>query len=154
MLVIYLLAILVWALIWGFATRAVIYNKGYSDNWFWWGFFFGFIAFIVALSKGDNHYNETSEKPSIIRDTAFDKQILADGGWKCSCGRINYHYVSTCACGKSKTDVVAPVKTSSLSQEKQTVSDIEAVKKYKELLDAGIITQEEFDIKKKQLLKL
>lgn len=24
--------------IWGFATQAVIENKGYYDNWFWWGF--------------------------------------------------------------------------------------------------------------------
>ena len=28
------------------------------------------------------------------------------------------------------------------------------LKKYKELLDAGVITQEEFDLKKKQLLGL
>lgn len=32
--------------------------------------------------------------------------------------------------------------------------DIESLKKYKELLDLGIITQEEFDAKKKQLLNL
>ena len=36
----------------------------------------------------------------------------------------------------------------------QTVSPIEEIKKYKELLDMGIITQEEFDKKKKQLLDL
>lgn len=34
------------------------------------------------------------------------------------------------------------------------VSPIEEIKKYKELLDMGIITQEEFDVKKKQLLGL
>lgn len=32
--------------------------------------------------------------------------------------------------------------------------DFEALKRLKELLDCGIITQEEFDKKKKQLLKL
>ncbi len=32
--------------------------------------------------------------------------------------------------------------------------DIPDCKKYKELLDSGIITQEEFDIKKKQILGL
>ena len=36
MLFIYIVAVIAWALIWGFATRTVIYNKGYSDNWFWW----------------------------------------------------------------------------------------------------------------------
>ena len=33
-------------------------------------------------------------------------------------------------------------------------SDVEELKKYKELLDSGIITQEEFDAKKKQILGL
>ena len=33
-------------------------------------------------------------------------------------------------------------------------SNADEIKKYKELLDAGIITQEEFDAKKKQLLGL
>ena len=36
----------------------------------------------------------------------------------------------------------------------QNTSPIEEVKQFKELLDAGIITQEEFDAKKKQLLGL
>ena len=35
-----------------------------------------------------------------------------------------------------------------------TVSDADEIKKYKELLDSGIITQEEFDAKKRQLLGL
>ena len=34
------------------------------------------------------------------------------------------------------------------------ISDADELKKYKELLDSGIITQEEFDIKKKQILGL
>ena len=34
------------------------------------------------------------------------------------------------------------------------VSDSDEIKKYKELLDSGIITQEEFEAKKKQLLGL
>ena len=35
-----------------------------------------------------------------------------------------------------------------------TISNADEIKKYKELLDSGIITQEEFDAKKKQLLGL
>lgn len=34
----------------------------------------------------------------------------------------------------------------------QTISSADEIKKFKELLDSGIITQEEFDAKKKQLL--
>ena len=33
-------------------------------------------------------------------------------------------------------------------------SDADELKKYKELLDAGVLTQEEFDLKKKQILGL
>ena len=36
----------------------------------------------------------------------------------------------------------------------QQISPAEELKKFKELLDMGIITQEEFDIKKKELLGL
>ncbi len=34
----------------------------------------------------------------------------------------------------------------------QSISNADEIKKYKELLDEGIITQEEFDVKKRQLL--
>ena len=37
---------------------------------------------------------------------------------------------------------------------KTSAADIEELKRYKELLDTGAITQEEFDAKKKQLLEL
>lgn len=42
----------------------------------------------------------------------------------------------------------------STAQNITAASNADAIKKYKELLDSGIITQEEFDEKKKQLLKL
>lgn len=43
---------------------------------------------------------------------------------------------------------------SAMSSEKQEIDSYEEIKKAKELLDMGIITQEEFDAKKKQLLGL
>ena len=39
-------------------------------------------------------------------------------------------------------------------KEKQKIDPIEEIKKYKELLDAEIITQEEFEKKKKELLNM
>ena len=44
-----------------------------------------------------------------------------------------------------------PISQTTIKQEIQQ-SDADELKKYKELLDSGIITQEEFDAKKKQLL--
>ena len=52
-------------------------------------------------------------------------------------------------CGQNKEDV----KDEMTSQRKAKAPDkFEEIKKYKELLDSGIITQEEFDAKKKELL--
>jgi hypothetical protein len=34
-----------------------------------------------------------------------EEAILNAGGWKCACGRTNYGYISTCACGKGKLEV-------------------------------------------------
>ena len=38
-------------IIWGIVVNKVIENKGYDENWFWWGFFFGIFALIIALTK-------------------------------------------------------------------------------------------------------
>ena len=35
----------------GVVVNKVIENKGYKENWFWWGFFFGIFALIVAITK-------------------------------------------------------------------------------------------------------
>ena len=51
---------------------------------------------------------------------------------------------------KRRTEISKPQAT----QVVQAVSSAEELKKFKELLDMGIITQEEFDAKKKQLLGL
>ena len=36
---------------------------------------------------------------------AAEKSMLANGGWKCTCGRVNPGYTGTCACGVRKQDV-------------------------------------------------
>lgn len=49
---------------------------------------------------------------------------------------------------------VVPVKEAPAATIIQATSDADELKKYKDLLDIGVITQEEFDAKKKQLLGL
>lgn len=39
---------------WGWATNKIIKDKGYHQNWFWWGFFFHFWAVLVAAVKSEN----------------------------------------------------------------------------------------------------
>ena len=48
---IYFVIYIINGIIWGIATQLAIENKGYREKWFWWGFFFGIIAFLVAMTK-------------------------------------------------------------------------------------------------------
>ena len=161
----YFIGTILWGIVWGFATRAIILNKGYEyegTKWFWLGFFFAFIAVIVAATKPEYRYTDpkTVYTPQYTQKTQQerDKEILAEGGWRCDCGRVNYKYVSSCWCGKSQREVLAKrakaTEESKSSQQPIVKSSAQEIKEYKELLDSGIITQEEFDAKKKQLLGL
>ncbi len=86
--------------------------------------------------------------------------------WKCSyCGWVNLDVSNECVCGKTRSEseyhrrnpsdssVSTTDNTSSKTIEDNTLQNIEAIKKLKELLDLGAITQEEFDEKKAKLLK-
>lgn len=151
---------LAWALIWGFATQKVIENKGYAENWFWWGFFFGFIAFIVACTKAECVKTDSSDDRSFYNNGAgtYDERLLKAGGWKCSCGKVQASYVTSCSCGKSKHEVLrVQYEQAQEAARKQTETAEEqrkaaAIKEYKTLADDGVITREEFEAKKKQLL--
>ena len=130
-MIIYFISLLINGLFWGFATRAVIKNKNYDSNWFWWGFFFGFIAFIIALTKPENHnisknhISITNEKkgwrcpkcgnfnPTFYVNCSncnYDgsnetTKIINNNStdtWTCSCGKVLPSYVGTCSCGNHK----------------------------------------------------
>ncbi|MBE5926739.1 MAG: SHOCT domain-containing protein [Lachnospiraceae bacterium] len=87
------------------------------------------------------------------------------------CGKGNESYTGTCACGNTKRENAAFISAEAQRKwsEKSVTSDAdkavldknakekaaaEALLAFKELLDKGAITQEEYDLKKKQLLGL
>jgi hypothetical protein len=95
-------------------------------------------------------------------DLEYNNRLLREGGWKCGCGRVNASYVSSCICGRSKYGETVP-ESVPVQQQKPNVDDpannIEianaaAIREYKKLMDDGIITAKEFEVKKKQLLGL
>jgi hypothetical protein len=90
-------------------------------------------------------------------DRKHENQLLSAGGWKCACGKVNASYVSSCACGRSKSGDLpaepAPVVPEEPTEDTE-VRNAQAIREYKKLLDEGIITAEEFEAKKKQLLGL
>ena len=147
---IYLIIIGIVGSVFGIATQNIIDNKGYDEKWFWWGFFFGFLAVLVALSKPENHAYQSSN-PTWMQPSSNtrDEDVLKQGGWKCTCGRVNPSYTGTCACGKRKGEKQNNSATTAEAKDK-----FEDIKKYKELLDSGIITEEEFNKKKTELLGL
>lgn len=127
-----------------------------------WGFFFGFIALIVALTKPDLrgvHYTLRDTHLSHIASDSYGNgnsknTAISVDGWKCKkCGRVNCTYVGTCACGNTKqknneySGKVAPDNKPLLNY------SADEIRKYKSLLDDGIISQEEFEKKKKELLR-
>ena len=95
---IWIFAVIMWGVIWGFATEAIVKGKGYENtkSWFFCGFFLGFIGLIIAACK-----------PSLI----------------------------------------APTKVNQVPQH----STADELLKYKQLLDQGAITPEEFEAIKQQL---
>ncbi len=177
---VYIIVGIFWGVIWGIATQKVNENKGYYGG-FGLGFFLGLIGLIIVLCKPDNRYAPAQTQYSPMYPTAYseagDRKMLENGGWKCKkCGRINPSYTGTCACGMTKGEnngtakaiqqansrAAEEVKTGSATQttEKaqsgvdQELQNIQKLRSYKELLDTGVISQEEFDTKKAQLLKL
>ena len=68
-----IIGFIIWGIVWGFATGAVIKNKGYDDNWFWWGFFFGFIALIVAVAKPENRKQTQEWQPVQLQTESVGK---------------------------------------------------------------------------------
>ena len=65
---------------------------------------------IRAKLKSENSEKSLESAPSpAYRQSSFSQHSYGasaqNGKWKCSCGRINDDYVSTCACGRNKRDV-------------------------------------------------
>ena len=147
--ILYWILIIIFAIIfscvWGYVVQKIIYNKGYADDWFWWGFFFGIIALLAALSRSDN----VNRYSTFVHSKSEEADMLSRGGWKCNnCNKVLANYVGSCSCGNTRDN---NEKKEIVNTPNDAITEIE---RYKGLLDKGIITQEEFDAKKKQLLGL
>lgn len=159
-----------WGLVWGFATAGVRDRKGYGRNWFWFGFFLGLVPFIIACAIPERKtetdlsgeverlisVNGSSEpKQSVFAGEDYVQQTVEAGGWCCDCGRANPGYVSTCSCGRNKRqddtfDQDYAARAAARAEKQQSI-DAE-LKKQAMLLDAQVITQEEYEARVQALL--
>ena len=154
--------------IFGAITKAINERKGYYGG-FAWGFWLGWIGIIVVACRQSNLYYSPKESiivPAKNADPAPKTELPRNAisyqspngdSWKCKCGRYNPRYLSSCVCGLNKSGApsVAPLpepQKSSAADTDNEFLNIAALKEYKALLDEGVITQEEFDTKKKEIL--
>ena len=131
------------------------------------GAFFAIIssALITSAKNAENSASVSSRKTSAFSSYAYSQEAnRPESGWKCVCGQSNANYIGTCSCGRSRKDVEKVAAQQASSTEQASAADvqedavlnqlngIEAIKAYKELLDSGVISQEDFDKKKNELL--
>lgn len=138
-LLVYVIGIFLSIAIWfafGFASQAINENKGYEGG-FWWGFLLGWVGIIVVALK-------TPVDNTVYRPVSYSPP---PDSWKCRCGRCNAPYVSSCVCGVTKSEAIAIAHLSD-----KEAQNIALLKEYKTLLDSGVITQEDFEEKKKSIL--
>lgn len=88
----YFIGLIISSIIWGIIVNKVIKYRGFDENWFWWGFFFGIIALVFAILKtngrivsyNSNTYGSSLENAANERE---EREKLKSGYWKCnSCG--------------------------------------------------------------------
>lgn len=155
----YLIVCIVVGLICGLIGDAISKNRN-MDGGFLWGFFLGVIGIIVvAVRPNDNQKVKASSFNSLEKSQRErEQEMLDEGGWKCVCGRVNYHYVSSCpVCRKSRRegDINNILREQANAEKKDDAEKIkEKITEFKKLLDEGIITQEEYEAKRKQILGL
>lgn len=57
------------------------------------------------------HYVAICMNDPVMTETEHKQQMMSSGGWRCTCGKTNPVYTSTCVCGKNKRDVPLDVQT-------------------------------------------
>lgn len=162
----YFIGIIIVSVICGFICKGISSNRG-MEGGFWWGFWLWIIGIIVVavrpndskpVSASTNTETDRTAQPSTTsyrNRSQYEKSILDAGGWKCSkCGNVNHDYTLYCLCGNAKETSLTetPINTEKKGEDSPTLA-IE-LRQLKELVDDGIITQEEFEAKKKKLLGL
>ena len=61
----------------------------------------------------------TSASSTSDAERAREKEVLANNGWKCVCGRVNYYYQASCVCGKTRGEVEMINKAREAESQKQ-----------------------------------
>ena len=131
----YLIISLLVACVFGGITQTINENKGYKGG-FAWGFWLSWVGIIIVACKRPAESQEIPPQPSEHTSPVVPP--------------LPRHEAPMQQPSRPNTSLSAIArKPVNLVEETNTIT---ALKEYKALLDSGIITQEEFDAKKKDLL--
>ena len=147
---IYIISTLILGIIFGCITKTINENKGY-DGGFAWGFWLGWIGLIVVACRPNNVV--PTKNPE---DNSGNTKVLSTGGWKChKCKRVNASYVTTCICGLSKEENQKLDKAAEkLAAQPTVINEKDELAKFKKMFEDGIITEQEYQEKRKKILGL
>ncbi len=162
---IYLISYIITACIFGVICKHINESKGYYGG-FAWGFLC-VIGVIVVACKSDHpakmaSYYQQSEALSKLTSISTNRKSTDGDNWICiKCGRSVPSYSAGCFCGMKREESQRLRIAKAVNREKEEkqekdqraeLNNIELLVKYKELLDMGVITTEEFEQKKAMLL--
>ena len=164
--------IIIVCLICGAISNSISKNRGMAGG-FWWGFFLWVIGIIVVAlmpvdkAKQEEYLNNTAHIyfcPQCGKTFSGISDKKNDNCPNCNCLMLetsilrdewqNYSDDKKEQLRRAFAEGQYSRKATSTNSPSSIVGGADEIKKYKELLDSGIITQEEFDAKKKQLLGL
>lgn len=103
-----------WILLLGGVVAFFIAGAGYGFDEFlpWLLLLGGLLGFVSSwplygfgeLIERTQSINKIPAQPQKDTESVREKAILDNGGWKCVCRRVNFQYVSSCECGKSRRE--------------------------------------------------
>ncbi len=120
-----IISYLVYCIMWGIICYRIVRKKGYMENWFLLGFFFGVIAYILAVRKPDYsvesyssnvmfHYDDNS-----LDGSSISSKTKTGETWTCyNCKRENPDSANSCSCGMTKINSYERYKKMALQKHK------------------------------------
>ncbi|MGN0616733.1 SHOCT domain-containing protein [Ruminococcus flavefaciens] len=151
----YWIGVAIWSVVWGVVTSHMSRKKGYGSlSGFFWGFFLGIIGVIIIAFKEDKN-NPFMDREAIEKDN--ERFFKEHDGWECPCcARLHGPFERSCICGFSLNEekVIEEGEIIKENIVKTAENEAEIIAKYKKMCDDGLITEDEFKEKKKQILGL
>lgn len=162
------------AIIFGLYLLFCMIMYGSNDGWttfgdWFWGYIFILIILLVVLNISLFKSTMVVTDKRIYGTTYFGRRVDLPLD-SISAIAVKYHHIVSASSPSGKisfaliensndihkciSDLLIQRQTQKHVPIAQSKSDADELRKYKDLLDSGVITQEEFDAKKKQLLGL